>query len=257
LTFERIAIRLGFAEPGAWIVKGGMALEWRLPGMARATKDLDLALRVDDLVGEDVRDRLIEALDSDPDRDVFRFAVGPAEPLGPDDGARGGLGFAVRAELAGRLFEAVQLDVVPRAAEIRETDRVMLSRFLEFAGILPRDVEVVTPRHQFAEKLHAFTRDYGDRENSRVRDLADMVLLVEKRLVTEPRLVPVCATVFDRRGTHPLPNTLPDPPLTWISRYEAIAGQLGLQARTTDEAMARLRRFWKRALAVHGSDEAS
>src|SRR2546427_9617954 len=30
LVFERLLIRLDLAEPGLWVAKGGMALEWRV-----------------------------------------------------------------------------------------------------------------------------------------------------------------------------------------------------------------------------------
>jgi len=247
LVFERLVVRLDRGEPGVWVVKGGMALEWKLAGAARATKDLDLALREVEMTGPATRDRLSESLATDPDGDAFRFAVGSPEPLQPDNAGRAGFGFPARAELAGRLFEAVRLDIVPRSDELYETERLGLSRFLEFADIPTRDVEAAAPRQQFAEKLHAFTRDYGDRENSRVRDLADIVLLIEKSLVSPAGVVAVAGKLFDSRNTHRLPDALPDPPVTWGSSYSSIATEIGLDARTIEQAMARLRSFWDEA----------
>lgn len=43
--FQRIVARLDSAEPGRWVLKGGMALEVRLLDAARLTKDIDLGLR--------------------------------------------------------------------------------------------------------------------------------------------------------------------------------------------------------------------
>jgi hypothetical protein len=45
VLYERVAVRLNVAEPGSWIIKGGVALELRLGNKARTTKDLDLGLR--------------------------------------------------------------------------------------------------------------------------------------------------------------------------------------------------------------------
>ena len=47
VMFERIVARLEAAEPGQWVLKGGMALEVRLRDDARLTKDIDLGLRDD------------------------------------------------------------------------------------------------------------------------------------------------------------------------------------------------------------------
>src|SRR6266540_3571132 len=66
-VFERLLVRLQHAMPGQWVLKGGMALEVRLGDRARTTRDLDLALRQATQDGEDVRERLIEAMAEDPE----------------------------------------------------------------------------------------------------------------------------------------------------------------------------------------------
>lgn len=60
LVFERIMARLDAAEPGAWVVKGGMVLEWRLGERARATRDLDLVRRGQAIGGAELRERLVD-----------------------------------------------------------------------------------------------------------------------------------------------------------------------------------------------------
>jgi hypothetical protein len=57
LVFERVMARLDAGEPGEWVVKGGMVLEWRLGGRARATRDLDLVRRGQAVAGPDLRER--------------------------------------------------------------------------------------------------------------------------------------------------------------------------------------------------------
>jgi hypothetical protein len=80
-VFERILARLEVVEPGAWVVKGGMALEWRLGKRARGTRDLDLVLRGHAVPGAELRDRLVDLLAEDRGEDRFLFEVGPAQPL--------------------------------------------------------------------------------------------------------------------------------------------------------------------------------
>jgi len=58
------------------VLKGGVALEVRLKERARATRNLDLAIREDVVAGEEVRDLLIDALAVDVDGDGFSFQVG-------------------------------------------------------------------------------------------------------------------------------------------------------------------------------------
>jgi predicted nucleotidyltransferase component of viral defense system len=70
VMFERIIARIQAAEPGQWVLKGGMALEVRLRDDARLTKDVDLGLRDDVNSASDLHERLIEILTIDLDHDV-------------------------------------------------------------------------------------------------------------------------------------------------------------------------------------------
>lgn len=89
VVFDRVAARLSSDPAAGWILKGGAALEFRLRGKARATKDMDLAARPDGGPGLDsreVRDLLIDALALDEDGDGFLFQVSP--PHSADAGHR-------------------------------------------------------------------------------------------------------------------------------------------------------------------------
>lgn len=44
-VFLRLLHRLAAAEPDRWVLKGGVAVELRRPGLARPTRDLDLVMR--------------------------------------------------------------------------------------------------------------------------------------------------------------------------------------------------------------------
>ena len=58
-----------------------------------------------------------------------------------------------------------------------------LPNSLAFAGIDAPSIEILDVNRHGAEKYHAMLKDFGDRENTRVRDLLDLVILVEHELL--------------------------------------------------------------------------
>lgn len=247
VVFDRIAARLATDPVTAWILKGGAVMEFRLRGKARTTKDMDLAACPEGescLNGETARELLIESLAVDEDRDGFLFQVSPPTELRADAAGRGGWRFSVESRLAGRVFATVRLDVVARGEEIALTERLPLPNTLEFAGTPPRAIEAVDRRQHFAEKLHAFTRDYGDRPNTRVKDLVDLVLLIESGLVADASLLDVVRHVFTVRATHDVPTVLSEPPPSWSVLYPELAGGLTETVPQLDDALDLLREFW-------------
>ena len=117
VVFQRIVTRLQRAEPGLWVLKGGMALEVRLGDNARLTKDVDLGLRDEIRDGGDLRDRLIDAVGSDVGADGFAFAVASAERMAPDGGGHLIWRAGVSAQLAQtvRRRQARRVTARPRA----------------------------------------------------------------------------------------------------------------------------------------------
>lgn len=248
VVFDRVAVRLSAADGAQWVLKGGAVLEFRLRERARATKDLDLALTNGAADGLAVRELLLEALAEDLDGDWFSFRVQPPVPLATDTAGRGAWRFSVEAWLAGKMFAAIRLDVAARGEELAVTEQLRLPGLLDFADIPARSIEAVEPRQHFAEKLHALTRDYGDRPNTRVKDLVDLVLLIENGLQANRALVDVVRHLFTVRGTHPFPVTVPDPPPRWDSQYPESAHRLTETADTLPTALKLLRDFWGDAL---------
>jgi hypothetical protein len=189
--------------------------------------------------GSELRERLGDLLAADKGDDRFLFEVGPPQAL--DVGFR----FSLTASMAGKTFASVRLDVAARGEELLSTEKLQVPGALPtFDRLSPPQVEVAAPVQHFAEKLHALTRDHGDRLNTRVRDLVDLMLLIELELVRAPEVLPAVRHVFESRGMHPVPGDLPDPPAGWARDYAAAAAATSLRARTVDEAMSRLRSFW-------------
>lgn len=244
VVFQRIVTRLQRAEPGLWVLKGGMALEVRLGNKARLTKDVDLGLRDEILDAADLRDRLIDALNSDVGADGFTFAVASAERMAPDGGGHLTWRAGVSARLAGRRFGAIKLDVSPRAHELEGTELVTLPNSLAFAGLEAVQIEIVDVHRHAAEKLHAMTRDFGDRENSRVRDLVDLMLLREHELLHASALAQAVTAVWAKRdGTTP-PAQLPALPASWPSRYERLAAEHDVEPPLFPAAAALAAELW-------------
>ena len=106
VVFERLLARLIQAAPDRWVLKGGLALDYRLGSRARTTKDMDLGRHDDEAAATgDLRET--QRLDLG---DFFVFQIERTSHL---DAALEGAAvrFRVRAELAGRPFETVTLDV--------------------------------------------------------------------------------------------------------------------------------------------------
>jgi len=254
VVFERILCRLGQSAPGQWIVKGGMALELRTDSGARTTRDLDLATRLRFGSGAELRDGLASFLEPDEDGDYFSFVVARPSKIAADQAGRAGWRFSVDARLDGRTFENVKMDIVLRPEEIAATERLALPNTLAFAGIPSRDVEVVSPAQQYAEKIHALTLARRV-ENTRMHDLADLVFMLEAGWISPGKVSEAVRLVFGERATHDAPAEIPDPPDSWASRYAALSDEMGLQARTIDDAMRAVRESWERVRLVGGTSE--
>lgn len=253
VLFERIIARLQTAEPGVWVLKGGMALEVRLSDAARSTKDIDLGLREAVADAADLHDRLIACLSVDPVGDRFIFEVGQPDQLGGDGGGHVTWRVAVAAALADRPFGAIKLDVSPRAHELQETARLTMPNALDFAGIPTTQIEIVDVHRHAAEKFHAMTRDYGDRENSRVRDLLDLVILIEHGML-KPGYVAVAArAVWAERNAAEPPDDIPPLPSSWPNRYERLADEYDVDAQSFPKAAALVRRLWAEMFPIRRS----
>ena len=210
VVFDRLLARLVAVAPERWILKGALALDYRFGDRARTTRDVDLAMRGDEASA--TADLLAaQALDLD---DFFNFAI---ERTGTLDRLVDGA--AVRyhavAELAGRTFDAFVLDV----------------GFDQPAGVEPDVVRALPLEFAVAEKVHAYTRAYGDRmlASTRVKDLVDLVLIASEAGLDARRLREALDVTFSHRETHPLPARLPRPAADWRVPYGRMSRDIGLE----------------------------
>jgi hypothetical protein len=221
VVFERLLARLQAVAPDGWFLKGGFALELRLGGKARTTKDVD----IDWTLGEqDATELLLDAAAHEMD-DPFTFTV--QRSAADDDLAGGGQRWTVRAELAGREFERVAIDIGFGKPPVVAPGTIMASHLLEFAGIAPVVVPALAVEQHLAEKLHAYSRTYaGDQPSSRVKDLVDMVVIARTTPIDADRLSDAVRSIFERRATHAIPRSLEAPPRAWARPWEALVTHL-------------------------------
>ena len=231
-AFDRLLCRL-FSKPDSpWLLKGGYAMELRVK-MARTTRDIDLALKRLPVSSADwdanapsILETLREAGQLDL-KDFFTFVFGTAtQDL--DAAPYGGARFPVDARLAGRTFVKFSLDV-STGDVLREPYESLAGRdWLAFAGIDTASFPAISPEEQFAEKLHAYTLPRTGRENTRVKDLVDLVLLIEQTKLDAARLPKAICETFQRRNTHEIPTALISPPGSWSTPFAEMARECGL-----------------------------
>jgi hypothetical protein len=106
--------------------------------------------------------------------------------------------------------------------------------WLGFAGIASTSLYMIPREQQFAEKLHAYTLPRQGAVNSRVRDVADMVLLIQSGTMGNNKVAEAVRITFDRRKTHDLPKVLPEPSRDWQKPYDALAKECGLSGARDD-----------------------
>lgn len=225
-------------EDGAprFALKGGVAMELRLRGRARATRDLDVVLN-------DPRGELLAHLEGALaiPFEQFTFRVrGDARALRRD---------TVRADVSvqygGKSWARVQVDLSRGEAGAWDVEMVDSLDFGDLAFGFPPALPCLSLHVQAAQKLHAMTLPAADgRRNHRFRDLVDLVLLIE--LIDDlPGFRSVCVGVFAHRNTHPWPPAISVPD-DWVQPYRVLAEQVGLAVTDASDAALRLRSFLHR-----------
>lgn len=247
LVFERCMARLQKKADSPWIVKGGFALELRLGMRARMTKDLDLGVDLGyfggkNLTATEVAQQLRSDF-NDEQEDRFGFVVSEPEEIEQPPSVRA-YRFTVEARLAGRRFETIRIDVGVGDPLIPPYDELKGSDLLAFAGISPVRIRATSRAQPLAEKVHALTRPREESINTRVKDLADIMLLMNLGLPEEPVVQNVVRQIFQTRQSHAIPKRIDDPPVTWVSSFAAMARDLQIAETTPDTATDRLNDYW-------------
>jgi Nucleotidyl transferase AbiEii toxin, Type IV TA system len=245
-VMERILARLFHDAAPSWLLKGGFAMDLRFRPRARTTKDIDLSVALTVEAGgpmsASMRDRLQAAVDVDPG-DCLSFRIGaPKKEL--TNAPRGGARYPCEAVLVGKTYARFHIDIGVGDAVVDEPEALTGDDLLDFAGIPPARVLAIPKAQQFAEKLHAYTFPWAGRQNTRSKDLVDLVLLIERGIPDAGRIRAGLSATFSTRATHSLPKTLPSPPDSWAVDFRGMAEEANISTADVLLAFAVLERFW-------------
>jgi hypothetical protein len=226
VAFELFLRRLVIVGNDQWILKGALALEFRLSTRTRSTKDVDIEYSLNE---QAVIEQLTAAQSLSLD-DFFTYTVTRTDALDNTDDFTA-IRFSVTAELGGRTFERFALDVALRDTTTSLPDTVTTSSFLSFAGIEPTTIPAVAIYQHIAEKVHAYTRLHGAtrRRSTRPKDLVDILLIAGDATVDARQLRRALEETFTARGTHTLPAALPSPPPEWAQPYTRLAQEVSVE----------------------------
>lgn len=241
IAFDRLLARLAAADHGGWLLKGGAALELRFSERARSTRDIDLAV----FEQESPVDCLLDDIEHDPFGDFFAFDIHGVKHMAANDDRGPVKRLSVEAILDGRTFERFVVDLVAPNQVPSQTDRITLGKRFTFADLPTVELAVIDLPTHFAEKLSAYVRTY-DRPNTRVKDLVDMVLLIESTLEPSADVYQAVVTTFTARSQVVPGTTIPSLAHDWEQRYAPFASDLQLATVDSYAAHHLVEQFWQR-----------
>ncbi len=239
VAIDRLLARLLASAPkDYWVVKGGFANQLRRPDEARFTEDIDL--RIASTI-EAAPSLIAEAFGTDL-ADLLSYEL--ASPSAPLEGPPGGgLRFVAVARIVGSELVRFKIDISASDVIVGELERHLSDPVLAAIGYPRSEFPVYPVAQSIAEKIHALTlpRDY---ENSRVRDLVDLVWFAERFGVHSTDLIEAAVATFADRDDHPWPPSLPSLPESWAKPYARFRTEIGLEPATTKDAIAFLASFF-------------
>jgi hypothetical protein len=216
-------------SPGRFLIKGGIACELRFQNQARATRDLDALFHgsLDELLAD------LDTAFATP-YSGFSFSYTPPEAVRETGAHR----FDVKLAYQGRSWATLRVEVSPPEGKAHEPESVPALSVSQFGLTGPTEVACLSLRYQIAQKIHACTERFPDRENERVHDLVDLQLM-EELIEDYGRVKAACIEIFELRGTHAWPPTLTAEP-TWAETYRELAAELDFPTKDLDEAITRV-----------------
>ena len=246
VAFDRLLARFFAHDSAPWVLKGGYLMELRLQ-IARSTRDVDLTLRGRaSLVIEDPKERnhaVRELLEDDAAADLgdfFVYVIGEAV-MDLNVPVYGGARFPVEARIDGRRFVNLHIDIAVGDVLVEPLDLLPGRDWLDFAGIARPLIQAISAEQQFAEKLHAYTLPRQN-PNSRVRDLLDMLLLVEDGKLSRTRTEQTIKATFAKRKTHSVPEEFAPPPTPWAKPFAVLGAECAI-SDSIEQAFKKIQMF--------------
>ena len=246
VIFERLLARVFHSKNDNWVVKGAYSLELRYKNtnISRVTKDIDFALRKMKTLDENKTWDMLKDISNIDLGDWFLFEVlAPHKELTLP--TYGGWRFPVIAKIGNKEFKRFNIDVIVGDNFISGPEWVTGHELLSFAGIEPPQIAIIPLGKQFAEKIHAYTNPQIA-NNSRVKDLVDLVIYIDQGLPKNKILKEEIANTFKIRKTHDIPKVLLKPADDWEKPYINLANEWGASKKTIKEAFEYLSGLWSK-----------
>lgn len=230
-------------SPERFLIKGGMACELRFQEKARATRDLDADVP-----------RLARRAPRRPRRRLLRALLGLLVTYSEPEEVRETRShrFEIRLRYQGRFWGTLRVEVSPPEGQAAaESEPVPALSVAEFGLTGPEFVTGLSLRYQIAQKLHACSEGFDDRENERAHDLIDL-LLMDELIEDHGGVKKTCLDIFSVRGTHDWPSTLDVEP-NWREVYPTFAAEPEFPITDVEEAVAAVQELIERidALELH------
>jgi hypothetical protein len=239
LVFERFMARMAARFGDALTLKGSLVLEYRLD-QAPTPRGLELALSSDE---RPLLARLRETglLDLS---DFMTFEVARARaPAADDDTPWSEQHFRITPRLAGKPYaRSFSVELTLSQPSVGSPELVSGDALLDFAGVSAPLLRLYPIATHIAETLHAYTLP-RTRPHTNVPELPELALLASAQTLDARSLQEAMRRTFELRGTHPLPDHVPDPPAAWLPHYAAFARAERLPWRELDDASDAVHRF--------------
>ncbi|MBI1790295.1 MAG: nucleotidyl transferase AbiEii/AbiGii toxin family protein [Acidobacteria bacterium] len=215
----------------SYYLKGGVAMELRFAQLARATKDLDLALAGD-------RKHRLQSLSGSIRLgfDEFTFRLKPrVREMEQADTVR----VEVAIQYRTRSWQTVEIDLGPTSQASVELVPPKVYGLAELGIPVPSPVRCIHLADQIAQKIHACTGPFAE---GRARDVLDILLIEDLGQLDPGQVKEAVWRVFQERATHDLPAayTLS---AGWHAELESLAAELSLPARTANDIEQRFQKL--------------
>ena len=170
--FHRLLCRVFSVPDSPFLLKGGQSMLARTPS-ARATRDIDLLSREDDLGAALSELRELASLDLG---DFMRFEFAGSKPIKAEDEYRSGLKVTFVPLLGARRLQPVSVDLVVDQIPCGEPELLTPADRIEVEGVPVFDYRVYPIVNSIADKLCGIIETHDGRPSSRVKDLVDLLI---------------------------------------------------------------------------------
>jgi hypothetical protein len=225
-----------------YYLKGGVAMELRFAGAARATKDMDLGL--DGNRAERLR-VFEQALALGFDAFAFRLK---SQTRSMD------LADTIRIEVAvqyrTRAWQTIDVDLGPAGTGTIDLVKPAVRGLTEMGLPITSPIRCLGLSEQLAQKLHACT---GPNSKGRARDILDILLIDLLGKLDYAMVRAAAEAVFAERATHAFPPDTAIPP-GWRAEVQSLAKELGYPMTDPDEIELKFRTIVQSIAKATSSD---